>query len=175
MHCAERRISRGQKLKKIAVVVLLGGVAVSGCTSSTAVRTSQNTAIIKTSAEPMCGSIGAARVAEKQAAIETIKAGYDRYIITGAGASDSVSVTQLPGHYNTYGTANVYGGYGTYNATTVYQPGPTIVTGSYDQSYAIRMFREGEPGASQAISAKETLGPKWEMFVKKGISLCTAT
>lgn len=120
----------------------------------------------------MCGSTGAAKVAEKQAAIETIKAGYDRYIITDAGASDSVSVTRLPGHYNTYGTANMHGGYGTYSATTTYQPGPTIVSGSYDQSFAIRMFRDGEPGASQGISAKQTLGPKWELFVKNGVNFC---
>ncbi len=112
-------------------------------------------------------------MATKQAAIETIKAGYDRYIITGAGASDSVSVTQLPGHYNTYGTVRSYGGYGTYHATTTYQPGPTLVSGSYDQSFAITMFREGEPGASHAISAKETLGPKWEAIVKNGVNLCT--
>tara|TARA_R110002012_G_scaffold27229_1_gene87306 strand:+ start:29280 stop:29645 length:366 start_codon:yes stop_codon:yes gene_type:complete len=121
----------------------------------------------------MCGSVGAARVAQKQAAIETIKAGYDRYIITGAASDNSVGVTQLPGHYNTYGTANVYGNYGTFNATSVYQPGPTIVTGSYDQSFAIRMFKDGEAGAKQAVSAKETLGPKWEKIVKDGVRMCT--
>lgn len=164
----------GLQLKSNAVLILACTVVVSGCTSSSVVRTSQNTAIIKTSAEPMCGSTGAARVAEKQAAIETIKAGFDRYIITGAGSSDNVSVTQLPGHYNTYGTANMYGNYGTYSATTVYQPGPTIVSGSYDQSFAIRMFRDGEPGASQALSAKQTLGPKWELFVKNGVNFCTS-
>lgn len=159
-------------MKSTIAVILLGAISVSGCTSSSAIRTSQNTAIIKTSAEPMCGSTGAAKVAEKQAAIETIKAGYDRYVITGSGASDNVSVTQMPGHYNTYGTANVYGGHGTYTATTTYQPGPTIVSGSYDQSFAIRMFRDGEPGASQALSAKQTLGPKWELLVKNGVNFC---
>jgi hypothetical protein len=122
----------------------------------------------------MCGSIGAAKVAEKQAAIETIKAGFDRYIITGAASDNSVGVTQMPGHYNTYGTANVYGNYGTFNATTTYQPGPTIVYGSYDQAFAIKMFREGEAGANQAISAREILGPKWESIVKNGIHVCAS-
>jgi len=152
----------------------VAALALSGCTTSTAVRTSNDTLIVKTSAEPMCGSTGAAKVAEKQAAIETIKAGFDRYVITGAASDSNIGVTQMPGQYNTYGTANVYGNYGTFNATTVYQPGPTIVYGSYDQAFAIKMFREGEPGASQAISAREILGPKWEIVVKNGIHVCAS-
>lgn len=155
------------------MTAVAASLALAGCTNSSAVRTSQNTAIIQTSAEPMCGSTGAARVAAKQAAIETIKAGYDRYIITGAASDSSVGVTQLPGQYHTYGTANVYENYGTFNATSVYQPGPTIVTGSYDQSFAIRMFKDGEAGASQAISAREALGPEWEKIVKDGVRMCT--
>lgn len=155
------------------MTAVAASLALAGCTNSSAVRTSQNTAIIQTSAEPMCGSTGAARVAAKQAAIETIKAGYDRYIITGAASDSSVGVTQLPGQYHTYGTANVYGNYGTFNATSVYHPGPTIVTGSYDQSFAIRMFKDGEAGASQAISAREALGPEWEKIVKDGVRMCT--
>jgi hypothetical protein len=160
-------------MNRAAMTAVAASLALAGCTNSSAVRTSQNTAIIQTSAEPMCGSTGAARVAAKQAAIETIKAGYDRYIITGAASDSSVGVTQLPGQYHTYGTANVYGNYGTFNATSVYQPGPTIVTGSYDQSFAIRMFKDGEAGASQAISAREALGPEWEKIVKDGVRMCT--
>lgn len=160
-------------MNRTALSIIIAGVALAGCTSSSAVRTSQNTAIIQTSAEPMCGSVGAARAAGKQAAIETIKAGYDRYIITGAASDSSVGVTQLPGHYNTYGTANMYGNYGTFTATSVYQPGPTIVTGSYDQSFAIRMFKNGEAGAEQAISAREALGPDWAKIVKNGVRLCS--
>lgn len=160
-------------MNRTAMTAVAASLALAGCTNSSAVRTSQNTAIIQTSAEPMCGSTGAARVAAKQAAIETIKAGYDRYIITGAASDSSVGVTQLPGQYHTYGTANVYENYGTFNATSVYQPGPTIVTGSYDQSFAIRMFKDGEAGASQAISAREALGPEWEKIVKDGVRMCT--
>ena len=160
-------------MNKTAMTIVVAGVALAGCTNSSAIRTSQNTAIIQTSAEPMCGSVGAARVAQKQAAIETIKAGYDRYIITGAASDNSVGVTQLPGHYNTYGTANMYGNRGTFSATSIYQPGPTIVTGSYDQSFAIRMFKDGEPGSNQAVSARETLGQEWEKIVKDGVRMCT--
>lgn len=144
----------------------------SSCVQSSTMRVSQNQAIIQTSAEPMCGSVGAARAAQKQAAVETIKAGYDRYIITSAAAANNVTASQMPGTYQTYGTVNSYGGYGTVNATTTYTPGPIIYGGSHDQSIGVRMFKDGEPGSAQAISAREVLGPKWAVIVKDGVNLC---
>lgn len=150
-----------------AIILLL-----SSCVQSSTMRVSQNQAIIQTSAEPMCGSVGAARAAQKQAAVETIKAGYDRYIITSAASANNVTATQMPGSYQTYGTMNSYGGYGTVNATTTYTPGPIIYGGSHDQSIGVRMFKDGEPGSNQAISAREVLGPKWAVIVKDGVNLC---
>jgi hypothetical protein len=136
-------------------------------------RVSQNQAIIQTSAAPACGNVGAARAAQKQAAVETIKAGYDRYIITSAAAANNVQSTQMPGTYQTYGTVNSYRGYGTVNATTTYTPGPTFYSGTHDQAIGVRMFKTGEPGFEQALDAKETLGPKWAMIVKDGVNICS--
>jgi hypothetical protein len=70
----------------------------------------------------------------------------------------------MPGSYQTTGV--VSGGY--LKATTTYQPGPTMVYGSHDQNFGIRMFHEGEPGASDAISARGALGDKWQELVKAG-------
>jgi hypothetical protein len=152
----------------VAAIALL----LTSCVQSSAIRVSKNQMIIQTSAEPMCGSVGAAKAAQKQAAVETIKAGYDRYIITSAAAANNVTASQMPGHYNTYGTVNSYGGFGTVNATTTYTPGPIIYGGSHDQSIGVVMFKEGEPGSDQAISAREVLGPKWAVIVKDGVNLC---
>ncbi|MCX8568721.1 MULTISPECIES: hypothetical protein [Hyphomicrobiales] len=144
------------------------------CASSNTIKTSSSTAIVQTSAEAMCGGAGAANVAQKQAAIETLKAGFDRYIIFDSAASSDVQVTQMPGSYQTSGTAMIYGNRATYHGNTQYIPGPTIVSGGYQQSFAIKMFREGESGASDAVSARETLGPKWQQLVKVGtIRTCT--
>lgn len=153
---------------RASVLIAACSVVLTACASSTAIRTSANTAIIRTSAAPACGGNGAARVAQTQAAVETIKAGYDRYLIEGAAAANNVSVSQGPGSFNTVGTANVYGNYGVYNSTTTYTPGPAIYSGSHDQAFAIRMFKNGEPGASQAIPARDTLGPEWEKLVAQG-------
>lgn len=123
-----------------------------------------NTAIVQTSAAPVCGGTGAARVAQQQAAIETIKAGYDRYIIVNAASANNVQVAQGLGTFKTTGTLSG----GVYNGTTTYQPGMPIIYGRHEQAFAIRMFRNGEPGAGQAIPARDVLGPKWQEKVKAG-------
>ncbi|RYE73198.1 MAG: hypothetical protein EOO81_01260 [Oxalobacteraceae bacterium] len=150
------------------LLLMVSVSSLSSCASSNAIRTSQNSAIIQTSAAPVCGAQGAARVAQAQAAVETLKAGYDRYIITSAASANNVSVNQMPGSYQTQGSANIYGSRGTYQSSTTYVPGPTIVAGTHDQSFGIVMFKDGEPGAQQAIPARETLGPEWKEIVAKG-------
>lgn len=67
----------------------------------------------------------------------------------------------------------MYGNMGSYNAATAYTPGPTIVSGGYDQSIGVRMFKDGEAGSDMAVSARETLGPKWPELVKKGVNTCS--
>lgn len=160
-------------MMKTASAVACAGLLLSSCVQSSSMRVSQNEAIIKTSAAPVCGGTGAMKAAEKQAAIETIKAGYDRYVITTASSANNVHATQMPGSYQTYGTVNSYGGYGTVNATTTYTPGPVMYAGTHDQAVGVRMFKEGEPGSHQALSARETLGPKWAAIVKDGVNVCS--
>jgi hypothetical protein len=135
-------------------------------------RVSQNEAIIKTSAAPICGGVGAMTVAQKQAAIETLKAGYDRYVITAAESANNVRASQLPGTYNTVGSVNSFGRYSTINTTTTYTPGPVVYSGTHDQAVGVRMFKDGEPGSDKALSARETLGPKWQTIVKEGVNVC---
>ena len=147
----------------VAIVLALG--ALSSCTGTDTIQTSADTAIIQTRAAPICGSGGAARSAQKQAAIETLRSGYDSYIIYGAEASNDVHATQMPGSYNTIGNI---GPSGSFNATSTYTPGATIVHGSHRQSFAIKMFHRGEAGAEKAISARETLGPDWQKKMKEG-------
>jgi hypothetical protein len=147
-------------------LVGLAASALCSCAGSEAVQS--NTMIIQAEAAPFCRGTGALRVAQQSAAIETIKAGYDRYIITGSQAQNNVVASQMPGTYNT----TIVGSRGFYQGTTTYQPGPTIVAGSHDRGLAIAMFREGEPGAAQAISARDTLGPDWQDKVKSGVHTC---
>jgi hypothetical protein len=156
--------------RSLALAALLPLAALTACASSNTMRTSANTAIVQTSAAPICGGAGAALVAQKQAAIETIKAGYDRYIIIDGRSANNVGVAQTPGTFRSNGV--VTGGF--YSGTTIYQPGMPIIYGTHDQALAIYMFRDGDPGANQAVSAREMLGPEWPELVKAGsINACS--
>ncbi|MEI3803168.1 hypothetical protein V6R85_01490 [Agrobacterium sp. CCNWLW32] len=157
---------------KNIVVTLLIASSLASCAASSSMRTAQNEMIIKTRAAPICGGDGALKVAGKQAAIETIKAGYDKYVILGQASQDTTRVVQMPGSYSTSGTMNVYGNTGFYNGTTTYNPGPTFVAGGHQQDVAVRMFKNGEPGSQNAISARDALGPKWKTIVKDGVYTC---
>jgi hypothetical protein len=149
-------------------LMLVITIALAGCARTEAVRTSANTMFISTSAAPICGGQGALRVAQQQAAIATIRAGYDRYIITGGQGQNNVVVSQMPGSYQTTGTYHS----GFYQGVTTYQPGPAIVSGSHDEGLTIVMFRDGTPGAEQAISARDTLGPDWQEKVNNKHFTC---
>lgn len=144
--------------------------ALAGCTSSETIRTSKDTAIVQTSAAPICGGTGAARTAYKQAAISTIQAGYDSFIIVNGASSNNVRSMQMPGSYHTYGNVSSSGNF---SANTTYSPGPIITAGTHDQSFAVKMFKSGEPGAGSAISARDVLGPEWAKIAKNGIRTCS--
>lgn len=152
---------------KIAVAVAIG-LALAGCARTQATKVSANTVLIDAGAAPICGSAGAAKAASRAAAIETIKNGFDRYIITGAQSRNNVTVTETPGSYRTVGT---YGG-GSYQATSTYTPGVPIVSGSHDRSLAVVMFRPGDVGFEQGIDARSELGADWKEIVENGVRTC---
>ena len=89
-------------------------LASAGCAKSSTIPIAADTLMITASAAPMCGMTGAQSVAVKQAAVETIRHGYDRFIITDARYQNGVRVVgQTPVVANTMGSAfaSGYGGY----------------------------------------------------------------
>jgi hypothetical protein len=163
-----RRIS--MKFGVVAVILLSSGLV--ACAGAEVTRTSANTMIIDAGAAPACGAGGAARVANKSAAVETIRAGYDRYIITGGSAQSNITTTQMPGQFNTVGSASYGGGFGSYRSTTTYTPGPTITAGSHDRSLSVVMFRNGDSAGINALDARQALGAEWQDMVKSGVHTC---
>jgi hypothetical protein len=163
-------------MQRSAVIVLLG--LLMGCSHPSAMRLNDNTAQISTSAAPVCGSQGSQKTALKNAAIETLRGGYDRFVILDGAAENSVRVVgQTPITANTYGTGNVtlnrtYGGYnGTYSgsSSTYVTGGYPIIAGRHDQTYVVRMFRNGEIDPGQSIDARTVLGSDWQKIAAKGL------
>ncbi len=154
------------------IFLFLTVLPLAACAGSEVTRTSANTMLIDAGAAPACGRQGAARVASKSAAVETIRAGYDRYIITGAAAQNNVSATQMPGTVYSSGSVTYGRGFGTYQGSSTYVPGPTIYSGSHDRALTVVMFNEGDQGYENALDARQMLGPDWQDIVKNGVHTC---
>ncbi len=155
-----------------AFVVAAVALSLGSCAGASTVKLAQNAVLIKADAAPVCGEAGAARVAERMAAIETIKSGYDRYIVLGADSSSNIQAISTGGTYRTTGTVQSFGNYGTYNGQTTYTPNAPIIVGGHSQDLQIVMFRDGEPGSQNAISARSVLGPEWQKIAKGGVMTC---
>ncbi|MEZ5888030.1 MAG: hypothetical protein R3D56_14280 [Paracoccaceae bacterium] len=155
----------------IAVAMML-----SACAATSVTPVSKNQVIISTSAAPACGRAGAAKVASKMAAVETLRRGYQRYLIAGANSANNVSAIQTgPSYANTYGNASFYGNSAYGNSTTYFGGQQTILVGSNDADLAVIMFNPGERGFATAIDAKAELGDGWEKLVKEGIRTCAGS
>lgn len=154
--------------------VLVAGLMLAGCAGSSVVQVSRNQAIIETNAAPVCGTRGAMAVANQMAAVATLRAGFQRYMIAAAGAQNNTTVMSTgPTYSTTTGTFNTYGNttYGTMN--TNYGGRQFFVAGTNDARVGVVMFNPGDPGYGDALDAKTTLGPEWETKVREGIRTCS--
>ena len=128
---------------------ILAAAALAGCASSAAIPLSADTVQITASAAPICGGTGAAAVASKAAAAETLKHGFDKYVIVGSQAQNNVS------------TAYVWNANG----------GMPVTSGSHDHGLVV-MFKDGDPNGASAISARDVVGPKWQEIIQNPTLTC---
>lgn len=149
------------------------GLFLAGCASSSVMDLDSSTVQISTRAAEVCGPQGAQRVATRQAALETLKHGFDRYIVTAAKAnSDSRFAGFTPLVANTYGSGSIsgYGNYATVNgySNTTFTGGQPIIVQHHNQDLIVRMFKADDPVGANAIDARSTLGPDWQKQLAKG-------
>lgn len=149
------------------------GLFLAGCANSSVMDLNANTVQISTSAAPVCGAQGAQQVAQHRAAYETLKRGFDSYVIVGAQAQNNVGVvgyTPLTANTNTNGSLDSFGNSVTYsgNSRTSFSGGEPIIGGTHDQALAVHMFHVGEPGSENAVDARRVLGPEWQKILVKG-------
>lgn len=116
-------------------------VALTACASVETIPLSKDTFALTSTGMGGCGARGAERVAFQQAAAETLRRGYDGFIIMS-----SQREARLDSASSLLWTA-ASGGV-SYNHT-------------FSQDMKVQMFKDGEPGSEKAISARETLGPNW--------------
>ena len=158
-----------------SICIVLGAfVALSACAATSVTPVARNQIIISTSAAPACGRSGATKVAARMAAVETLRRGFQRYIIAGVNAQNNTRVvTTGPTYASTTATAQVYGGSAYGQSTTHFGGQQTFVFGAHDADLGVVMFNSGDPGYKNAVDAKTELGADWEKLVKEGIRTCS--
>ena len=124
-------------MKRAALITTIA-ISLTACASTSTTRLSQNMVQIDVSAAPACGRTGAIRLVNRMAAVETIRLGYDKYLIAGQDSQSNVRV--LGYNANTTGTVYGSGNYATYSGTTTMTP---IVGGTQDAAVVVAMFRDG--------------------------------
>ena len=118
--------------------------ALPGCVETSVQPLTQTSFKISTEAEDMCGAKGTREIAFREAAIEVIRRGADRFIIVGDQSSSAI----------TGGMFTTYGGFQTYGTNT--------------QDMVVQIVQKGEAGFNNALSARQTLGPDWQAIAAEG-------
>lgn len=156
-----------------AIAVLL----LAGCAKSSIIPLSNDTFQITTGAAPVCGQVGAQQVAFNQAAVETIRRGYDKFQVVGGGYSNDVRVvgyTPVVAETTTTGSVTAFGNtaFGSAQSNTHVSGGDPIVGGHHNQALVVKMFRVSDAAGSNAVDARSSLGPDWAEAVEKGFKTC---
>jgi hypothetical protein len=107
------------------------------------------------------------------AAVATIQAGYERFVVGGFGTQNNTRVISTgPSYARTTGTFNRFGNTVYGNANTTFGGSNTFVAGSNEAEMQIIMLNPGDMGYSDGIDAKAVLGPDWQEKVESGINNC---
>lgn len=149
---------------------VLAVLALASCASTSVMPLSADTIQVTAEADPDCGPAGAQQAAVKRAAVETLRRGFDDFIIVGVQQANNTRVVgytpvQAQTTTNAMGTTAGNTGFVTGQSTTTYTGGRAIMGGSFDQILTVQMFRDGDPSSGRAIDARTTLGPNWQKAV----------
>lgn len=151
-------------MRKNYLIFLL--TALCACVETSVVPVAQNQIIINTSAAPVCRGTGAQDVAVKMAAIETLRRGFDRFIVLGTDRQDNTGVYSTGPTYATTTSS----GYGYSN--TQFGGNMTIAYGTHDASLGVLLLKRGDPDYGRGADAKQVLGEKWQELLEKGVATC---
>ncbi|MCB2141037.1 MAG: hypothetical protein KDE17_18960 [Rhodobacteraceae bacterium] len=161
-------------MKIKALSVILAALSLAGCAETAVTPIAKNQILLSTSAAPACGRAGAVKVATKMAAVETLRRGYQRFVIAGANSANNTSaISTGPTYAYTSGTYTGYGNTVYGNSTTTFGGNNVMFVGSNDADLHVLMLNPGDRGFKDGIDAKSQLGPDWEKLVQDGISTCS--
>lgn len=124
---------------KTFFLTTIASLSLTACAFSSVQDMSRSTFQVSTTAAPICGKSGAAKVASKLAAIEVIKRGGDRFLLATSENSKS------------------FGGFAL-----------GVPISKNTRGVVVKMLEPTDADYDDGLSAREVLGDNWERQVKRG-------
>ena len=148
----------GVEVRTWFTITLLTLLALAGCAETSVMPLSANRVQILVNADGDCGPTGAQDVAFQRAAAATIQRGFDRFIVVSTDRDSQ----QASSFFGSTTTAT-----GTFGSSF----GSALFWSEHQSIIVIEMFNSLDPGADDAIDARDALGPDWQTIVAKEGSL----
>lgn len=147
------------KMMSAAVVVSL---FVAGCAEQSAVQLAQDTVRLHISTAPIYAALEPQRRASLMAAQETVKRGYDKFIVVDNANGYKPNVIGFsPAQYQSTGSANVVGndnGFaGSSQSRSTYTGAAPVAMPRFESDTIIKMFKVEDPAGANAFDARQIL------------------
>ena len=140
---------------RVLLVALVG--VMTGCARTSTAPLDANTIEITVRVATICSGADADRIAHRQAAVETIRRGFDDYIVMHSiGGDHIVDEVPLTARTNPYGNS----------AATIFSEDAPLL--GHHRVMTVQMFRAGQGESGETVSARDLLGSGWETLVTKG-------
>lgn len=144
---------------RVLLVVVLGVVlgVVTGCARTSTVPLDADTVQIAVRVATICDARDADRLVRRQAAVETIRRGFEDYVVIHSVGGDHIA-----GEAPATARTTLYG-----SGTGPLLSGDAPLL-AHHRVLTVRMFRAGEGDSATSVSARAVLGDNWEALVMKG-------
>lgn len=140
----------------LRVLLLLLPVVLAGCARTSSVPVGADTIEITVHVGTICDGGDAERLARRHAAVETIRRGFDDYVVIGSVGGDHTAGEEAPTARTT-----LSGGSG---RTLFSEDAPLL---AHHRVLTVRMFQAGEGDSAATVSARAVLGDEWEAVVAR--------
>ena len=139
----------------VLLVALTGTLA--GCARTSTVALDENMIEVAVRVPTICSGADADRLAQRQAAVETIRRGFESYVVV-----DSVGGDHVEGYVPWTARTNLEGS----GTTPIFADAAPLI--AHHRVLTVQLFRAEQGDSANAVSARAALGRDWETLVTSG-------
>ena len=139
----------------VLLVALLG--VTTGCARTSTVPVDADTIEIAVRVGTICDGTDADRLARRQAAVETIRRGFQDFVVI-----DSVGGDHAAEYVPETARTNLFGA----SAAPLFSEDAPLL--AHHRVLTVRMLHAGQGDSAESVSARAVLGDDWEALVAKG-------